>query len=73
VASLVGVDTYLAPPRVPQPVHVQRSVLGVADRLLGPGVLDPRLSGTPASGGQLVLDAPDTPDSPTRWRWWPPA
>ena len=73
VASLVGVDTYLAPPRVPQPVQVQRSVLGLGDRLIGPGVLDPRLSGTPASGGALVLDAPPSPDSPTLWRWWPPA
>jgi phage tail-like protein len=73
VASLVGVDTYLAPPRVPRPVQLQRSVLGVADRLIGPGVLDPRLSGTPATGGGLVLDAPPAPDSPSLWRWWPPA
>jgi phage tail-like protein len=73
VASLVGVDTYLGPPRVPQPVQVQRSVLGLSDRLIGPGVLDPRLSGNPASGGELVLDAPPSADSPTRWRWWPPA
>jgi hypothetical protein len=29
VASLVGVDTYLAPPRTPRPVQVQRSVLGM--------------------------------------------
>ena len=45
IASLVGVDTYLGPPRKPKPVQLQRSVLGLGDRLIGAAVLDPRLSG----------------------------
>jgi phage tail-like protein len=66
VASLVGVDTYLGPPRTPRPVQVQRSVLGLGDRLIGPVVLDPRLSGVPATAGagSLVLDGDVAPAAP---------
>ncbi|KQU77061.1 MULTISPECIES: phage tail protein [unclassified Rhizobacter] len=46
VSSLVGVDTFLGPPRTPQPVRVQRSSLGNGDQTIGRAVLDPRLAGT---------------------------
>ena len=47
IAALVGVDTYLGPPRLPRPVQVERSGLGLGDYLIGAAVLDPRLSGAP--------------------------
>lgn len=55
VASLVGVDTHLGPPRPPRPVQVQRSLLGASDFLIGPAALDPRLVGRP---GPFALAAP---------------
>jgi hypothetical protein len=77
----VGVDTYLGPPQTPRPVQVQRSVLGLGDRLIGPVVLDPRLSGVPAAGISLVLDggvappaapaSPAAPANPNPGRGWP--
>ncbi len=48
VASLVGVDSYLARPPQPQPVRVQHSSVGVGDYVLGPSSLDPRLRGAAA-------------------------
>lgn len=58
IASLVGVDTYLGPPRQPRPVRVGVSSIGLGDRLIGPGVLDPRLAGnTGALVGPPVADA----------------
>ena len=81
VASLVGVDTYLGPPRRPRPVQVQRSVLGLGDVLTGPAVLDPRLSGAPPAvfpqaeagpdrtvraGASFVLDASASRAAPGR-------
>ncbi|MEC5385345.1 phage tail protein [Uliginosibacterium sp. H3] len=54
VSSLVGVDTYLGPPRPARPVRVDRSSLGMGDFLIGQALLDPRLSGTP-------LNAPVAP------------
>ena len=82
VASLVGVDTFLAPPRVPRQVQVQRSVLGGGDVLQVQPLLDPRLSGVPsaapppvadagvdrawASTATLVLDASDSRAAPGR-------
>lgn len=48
IASLVGVDSYLARPVKQRPVRVQRSAVGVSDLLLGPVSLDPRLSGEAA-------------------------
>lgn len=59
VSSLVGVDTYLAPPRAPRPVQVQRSVLGGGDLLIVQPLLDPRLSGVPAAPAPPVADAGD--------------
>lgn len=47
IASLVGVDTYLGPPRPPRPAVAGRSHLGNGDRVLGVGSLDPRVSGAP--------------------------
>ena len=49
IASLVGVDTFLGPPRLPQPAQVQRSVLGVSDYVIADAVLDPRLAGMNAA------------------------
>ena len=49
IASLVGVDTWLGPPRPVQPARANRSTLGNGDRVLGVGSLDPRLSGAPAA------------------------
>jgi|UPI00068F036E phage tail-like protein len=46
VSSLVGVDTFLGPPRLPQPARVQRSALGNGDLVIGQPVLDSRLAGT---------------------------
>jgi hypothetical protein len=43
VASLVGVDTYLARKPAPGPVRLGSSGLGVRDYLLNPGSIDPRL------------------------------
>jgi phage tail-like protein len=82
VASLVGVDTFLAPPRAPRQVQLQRSVLGGGDVLQVQPLLDPRLSGVPsaarppvadagvdrawASTATLVLDASDSRAAPGR-------
>jgi len=83
IASLLGVDTYLGPPRLPQPVQVERSVLGVCDFVIGAAVLDPRLAGMNAAlapppalehlaqarrGSVLVLDARPAPTTPKRSR-----
>jgi len=48
VASLVGVDTYLGPPRPPQPARVGVSALGLGDRIVQAASLDPRLAGSSA-------------------------
>jgi phage tail-like protein len=45
VASLVGVDTYLGPPRSPRAARVSVSALGMGDRVLQSVSLDPRLAG----------------------------
>ncbi len=59
VSSLIGVDTYLGPPRRPRPVQVQRSALGMGDYLIGAAPLDPRLAGAakPASAPPPAADA----------------
>jgi hypothetical protein len=62
VSSLVGVDTFLAPPRVPRPVQVQRSVLGGGDVLIVQPLLDPRLSGVPAASASAPPVAEAGPD-----------
>jgi phage tail-like protein len=49
VASLVGVDSYLARARPPVVARVQRSSLGLGDYVLGPTSLDPRLRGQAAA------------------------
>ncbi len=45
VASLVGVDTYLSAKPKPQAVALNKSQVGVRDRVLRPASLDPRLEG----------------------------
>ena len=57
VASLVGVDTYLGPPRPPWPARVQVSALGMGDLVLQDAALDPRLTG--------VAKPPVPPTPPT--------
>ena len=58
IASLVGVDTYLGPPRLPRPVQVERSGLGMGDFLIGFATLDPRLSGAPAAAPPVADAGP---------------
>jgi hypothetical protein len=59
MASLVGVDTYLVQESGPQPVTVDRSRLGVRDRLQGGASLDPRFRGgvTVSSSASPLADA----------------
>ncbi len=59
VFSLVGVDTYLGPPKIPLRVQLDRSGLGLGDYLIGPAALDPRLRGaaTPPLTPRPVADA----------------
>ena len=60
MASLVGVDTYLGRRTPIGPVRIERSHLGVRDRLQRPPSLDPRLEG----GGSGIGSATDTrPDA----------
>lgn len=66
VASLVGVDTYLARAVPPRPVRVQRSVLGGGDFVLGPTTLDPRLRGEAAPPPVVPTDSPRSLPTPRR-------
>ena len=59
IAALVGVDTYLGPPRLPRPVQVERSGLGLGDYLIGAAVLDPRLSGAPPMDPPISAPPPE--------------
>lgn len=60
IASLVGVDTYLGPPQVPQPARSDVSSLG-RDFVIGPVSLDPRMAGAaaPPPGDPPVAEAGD--------------
>ncbi|MGE0348873.1 phage tail protein [Hydrogenophaga sp.] len=60
IASLVGVDTYLARAVPPRPARVQHSVLGMGDVVHGPSTLDPRLRGE-AAATVVVADEPVEP------------
>jgi phage tail-like protein len=60
IASLVGVDTYLGPPRSPKPARVSRSALGVGDRVAQLASLDPRMLGStapPAAASPPIANA----------------
>jgi len=65
IASLVGVDTYLGPPRQRVPARAEVSSLGNGDYVLGVGSLDPRLSGAsgeiagPAAARPVAVAGPD--------------
>ena len=48
IASLVGVDTYLGPPRPARAARVGASALGMGDRVQQSVSLDPRLADNPA-------------------------
>ncbi len=45
MASLVGVDTYLGLSKPPQPVIINKTIIGQGDFISGPAALDPRLAG----------------------------
>jgi phage tail-like protein len=60
ISSLVGVDTYLGPPRARVPARAGVSSLGNGDYVLGAGSLDPRLSGATS----LIAAAPPLPPAP---------
>ena len=45
MASLVGVDTYLAKRNPPEPARVGKSIIGKKDFIQGPATLDPRMEG----------------------------
>jgi hypothetical protein len=45
LAALLGVDTYLRPPRPPEAVEVDKSAIGGGAVLLRPPSLDPRIEG----------------------------
>lgn len=66
IASLVGVDSYLAQPLTPQPARAQRSFVGVKDYVLGAASLDPRLSGKAAA----PVDSPVADAGPDRQVAW---
>lgn len=57
--SLLGVDTYLGPPRERRAARVEQSQLGGGDVLTGPAVLDPRIGGAPAGASLAAFPAPD--------------
>jgi phage tail-like protein len=57
VASLVGVDTYLGPPRRPEPARADVSSLG-RDFVIGPVSLDPRMAGAPAPAPSPAPERP---------------
>ncbi len=57
IAALVGVDTYLSAKPKPQPVALNKSQVGVRDRVLRPASLDPRLGGG-IDEMESVLQAP---------------
>jgi hypothetical protein len=61
VASLIGVDSYLARPPAPRPVRLQQSSLGLGDYVLGPSSLDPRLRGAAAAPVDTGALLPPTP------------
>jgi phage tail-like protein len=58
IASLIGSDTYLGPPRTSQPARVDASTLG-RDYVTGPTSLDPRLAGAGPPPVPPTADAGD--------------
>ncbi len=60
MASLVGVDSYLAESKKVRPVRVNRSYVGVRDVLQRPPSLDPRLEGgRPSDYREVIADPGD--------------
>lgn len=49
LSALVGVDTVIGEQLLPQPAHVNKSIVGRGDYVLGKGSLDPRLEGAGTS------------------------
>jgi phage tail-like protein len=65
VASLVGVDTYLGPPRRPEPARADVSSLG-RDFVIGPVSLDPRMAGAAAPAPAPAAVRPTADAGPDR-------
>lgn len=64
VAALVGADTYLRAPRLAQPARIERSAIGLGDRLIGGGAFDWRMEdGVPGDVARAapaaVLEGPE--------------
>lgn len=57
IASLVGVDTYLAPRPPPRPARASVSSLGRGDYVIGPVSLDPRMAGAAAPSPPPLAEA----------------
>ena len=57
-ASLVGVDTFLAPGPPVKAVRVGRTRIGAGDRVMGSGRLDPRADGPAEAPPVAVIDGP---------------
>jgi hypothetical protein len=58
VASLVGLDTFLAEAPPPQRVRLGRTVIGAGDQVHGEGRLDPRADGPVSASPFAVIDGP---------------
>lgn len=63
VASLLGIDTYLEDRPAPEPVRLNASHLGVADVILRPPSLDPRLEGALSPTTAVVPFQPPVADA----------
>ena len=66
MASLVGIDTYLAEDQGPQSVTVERSHIGLRDIIRRPASLDPRLEGCRSDLMQTMLQIPIANAGPDR-------
>ena len=58
VASLVGLDTFLAEAPPPQRVRLGRTIVGAGDQVHGEGRLDPRADGPVSASPFAVIDGP---------------
>ena len=54
LSALVGIDTVIGKQPPPQPAHVNRSIVGRGDYILGKGSLDPRLEGAGTSAMDMA-------------------
>ena len=59
LSALVGIDTVIGEQAAPNPAHVNRSIIGRGDYILGKGALDPRLEGS----GSSAMEPERRPDA----------